>query len=227
MPSALALLLPMLVTLPGPGGETAPARAPALAPHAHPTSPPVDASILPPPQPLTDVEPEETLRAAAGAAGGRASEPAEATVAAEPEPQARAKDDGALRAIRPAGRRQRQRAPCSRAFRGRDRVEPEAPAKDGAEAAPVPKPTAVPQERRAASRAVPQRRSPAKARRRRRKKPAPADKAESQGEPASKPSRARRRQALSAAGRQSPRRGAARRAAPRRARPSSRRSMGC
>ena len=44
----LALLLPMLITLPGPEGESAPA----------PEIPSVDVIVLPPPQPLTDVGPE-------------------------------------------------------------------------------------------------------------------------------------------------------------------------
>ena len=50
----LALLLPMLITLPGPAGEP----TPALAPTAEIA--PIDVIVLPPPQALRDAGPEHT-----------------------------------------------------------------------------------------------------------------------------------------------------------------------
>ena len=50
----LALLLPMLITLPGPAGEPTPAPAPTRE------IAPIDVIVLPPPQALTDAGPEYT-----------------------------------------------------------------------------------------------------------------------------------------------------------------------
>ena len=69
----LALLLPMLITLPGPAGEPAPAPAPTRE------IAPIDVIVLPPPQALTDAGPEHTsaLPSAPPAEAGTATQPAE------------------------------------------------------------------------------------------------------------------------------------------------------
>jgi hypothetical protein len=73
----LALLLPMLITLPGPAGEPTPAPAPTRE------IAPIDVIVLPPPQALTDAGPEYTSAlpsappAGVGTASG-AAEPAKA-----------------------------------------------------------------------------------------------------------------------------------------------------
>ena len=50
----LALLLPMMITLPGPADEPTPALAPT------PEIAPIDVIVLPPPQALRDAGPEHT-----------------------------------------------------------------------------------------------------------------------------------------------------------------------
>jgi hypothetical protein len=88
----LALLLPMLITLPGPDRESAPV----------PETPAVGVVVLPPPQPLTDVGPERTsaLPSASGVGEGKARGAA-APVAAEPKIRQEKKDDNA--GVAPAG----------------------------------------------------------------------------------------------------------------------------
>jgi hypothetical protein len=78
----LALLLPMLITLPGPAGEPTPALAPT------PEIAPIDVIVLPPPQALRDAGPEHTsalpsvppagVQPGAGAAEPAKAEPSQA-----------------------------------------------------------------------------------------------------------------------------------------------------
>jgi hypothetical protein len=81
----LALLLPMLITLPGPAGEStsSPAPTPEIAP--------IEVIVLPPPQALTDAGPEHTsaLPSAPPAGVGTATQPAEPAKAepSQAEPQ--------------------------------------------------------------------------------------------------------------------------------------------
>lgn len=133
---ALALLLPMIVTLPGPGAETAPARPPASAPAGEIA--PVDVVVLPPPQPLTDVGPEETSALPAGPRPREGNAPAAAPGAIEPEPRQETREDG------PAPEPQEQATPPQPAPAKTETVEPETPATGGVEAAPVPNEAAAP-----------------------------------------------------------------------------------
>ncbi|MBC8012749.1 MAG: hypothetical protein H7X74_01480 [Methyloceanibacter sp.] len=73
----LALLLPMLVTLPGPEGESAPKTAETAD---------VDVLVLPAPQPLVDVGPEQTSALPSGSRAGAESAAVATPEAAEPEP---------------------------------------------------------------------------------------------------------------------------------------------
>ena len=73
----LALLLPMLVTLPGPEGEPAPKTAETAD---------VDVLILPAPQPLVDVGPEQTSALPSGSRAGAESAAVATPEAAGPEP---------------------------------------------------------------------------------------------------------------------------------------------
>lgn len=94
----LALLLPMLITLPGPEGESAPA----------PEIPSVDVIVLPPPQPLTDVGPEETSALPSASLGDDGNATGEAVpVAAEPEPGQEPRDG----AVAPDAKDQAEAAP--------------------------------------------------------------------------------------------------------------------
>jgi hypothetical protein len=81
----LALLLPMLITLPGPGGKPAPRPAPA------PEIAPIDVIVLPPPQTLTDAGPEHTsaLPPAPPARKATATQPAEPAKAGPSQAQPR------------------------------------------------------------------------------------------------------------------------------------------
>jgi hypothetical protein len=142
---ALALLLPMIVTLPGPGGETAPARAPASAPA--PEISPIDVIVLPPPQPLTDVGPEEMSALPSAPRKSAATAPTAAPVVNEPEPEQETKaqesnDDGAAPA--PAIEPQGQVTPPQTEPAKIEALTPEAPAKAGVEAAPLPDGTVPP-----------------------------------------------------------------------------------
>jgi hypothetical protein len=85
----LALLLPMLISLPGPGRE----------PAAVPETPQVGVVVLPPPQPLADVGPDQTsaLPSAAPVADGKAKE-ATPPAAAEPKIEQEPRDENAARA---------------------------------------------------------------------------------------------------------------------------------
>jgi hypothetical protein len=137
----LALLLPMLITLPGPEGESAPA----------PEIPSVDVIVLPPPQPLTDVGPEETSALPSASRGDEGNATGEAVpVAAEPEPGQEPRDG----AVAPDAKDQAEAAPQE--TKPPEAEPPEAepsegepsqaeplaaatPERDGAEAIPEPK----------------------------------------------------------------------------------------
>lgn len=134
----LALLLPMLITLPGPEGESAPA----------PEIPSVDVIVLPPPQPLTDVGPEETSALPSTSRGDEGNATGEAVpVAAEPEPGQEPRDD--ISVVAPKAERQAEPAPQETKPPEAEPPEGEpsqaeplaaaTPERDGAEAIPEPK----------------------------------------------------------------------------------------
>lgn len=158
---ALALLLPMIVTLPGPGVETAPAPAPASAPEIAP----VDVVVLPPPQPLTDVGPEETSGLPSAPRPREGNAPAAAPIVNEPEPEQETKaqetkDDGTPPA--PAIEPQVQVTPPQTEPARIETLTPETPAKGGVEAAPLPNGTVAPQALEPRADQVPQKTEPAK-----------------------------------------------------------------
>jgi hypothetical protein len=83
----LALLLPMLITLPGPERERAPV----------PETPAVGVVVLPPAQPLTDVGPEQTSALPSAAPGAEGTAPGAAAPAAA-ESKIEPKDENSARA---------------------------------------------------------------------------------------------------------------------------------
>lgn len=117
----LALLLPTLITLPGPGGESAP----------RPKAPAVDVVVLPAPQPLTDIGPEQTsaLPPAPPAKEGNAIGVPAPSVA---EPK-HAQEPQAEPALHQADRRDAEPSPATQP------MAPDRAVKDGAEAADEPK----------------------------------------------------------------------------------------
>ena len=127
---ALALLLPMLITLPGPGREPLPA----------PKAPVIDVLVLPPPETLTDAGPEQTSALPSAPRSVEESAP----VAAPPEtagidPEKEPKD--AARNLAPAHAPQEAVPQVEPSEVGT--VGTEAPVKDGANATQDPKEAAI------------------------------------------------------------------------------------
>ena len=137
----LALLLPMLITLPGPVGESATQSAPA------PEISPIDVIVLPPPQPLTDAGPEQTSALPSAPHGGEGTAVGRAApVTAERQARQDPANDGAI--VAPAAPPQAApatlpREPAEVEPSQAEPLEAETPLTEEAEAAPQPKDAVV------------------------------------------------------------------------------------
>ena len=138
----LALLLPMLITLPGPVRESAtPSASPA------PKNSPIDVIVLPPPQPLTDAGPEQTSALPSAPHGGEGTAVGRAApVTAERQARQDPANDGAI--VAPAAPPQAApatlpREPAEVEPSQAEPLEAETPLTEEAEAAPQPKDAVV------------------------------------------------------------------------------------